>query len=397
MKIIIITLDTTGKDKPLLVDTNFLKSEDRSSTKITKIEYIKNIIRDLRVSEIVLSDFIIKESDILITVLEQLSFNEQIMLENLINQLKSKKMEANSIREKKLLVIHNLMNFTNVETIDNFIKNTLLKSLTFDLRKGKQAMSNFRGGEGNIDDRNKFVYVQKTENVDKLNIFHIFVGNDYIPEIREKYNEPAIRFIRKAIRVSSAKRIDLIEDFKNFIIRNLQKYLSGSGFQNDSLKIKKQGNIPEAIILNKKYINAINLNRLFVDSKEINNFLSIIEPKYSAKIYKEKSGNKYFIKIIFEIHGKIGEINSTIAVVKDQHVITIDGKINDNKNINSEIVKGNLKYSDFNFQIAIKKYIVLKQNESVLIKIYNDQRIMTKNEKLGIYGIKYPIKLIKMA
>ena len=78
-----------------------------------------------------------EQSDILIAVLEQLSFAEQEMLKNLVSQLNSKKMEANSIREKKLLVIHNLMNFTNIETIENYIKNTLLKSLTFDLRKGK--------------------------------------------------------------------------------------------------------------------------------------------------------------------------------------------------------------------------------------------------------------------
>ena len=174
----IITLDTAGKDNPLLDSSNYIKNSHSSSTlkDKSKTEYIKNIARDQRVSEIVLSDFIIKESDVLITVLEQLSFAEQDMLKNLINQLKSKKMEANSIREKKLLVIHNLMNFTNVKTIDNFIKNTLLKSLTFDLRKGKQPMTNFK--EGNIDDRDKCVYVQKTENMDKLQIIHIIVGND---------------------------------------------------------------------------------------------------------------------------------------------------------------------------------------------------------------------------
>ena len=310
-------------------------------------------------------------------------------------------MEANSIREKKLLVIHNLMNFTNIETIDNFIQNTLLKSLTFDLRKGRQSMTYFK--EGNIDDRDKFIYVQKTENVDKLKIFHIIVGNDFVPEVREKYNEPAIRFIRKAIRIGSARKTDLIEDFKNFIIQNSQKYLSGSGFQNESLEIKKRGNIPEAIILNKKYENAINLKSFFTDSKGINNFLSTIEPKYSTKIYKEKNGEKYFIKVIFEIYGKIEKenINSAISVVRNQHVITIDGKIFDNKNIKNEIVQGNLKYSEFYFQIIIDKYILLNEKENKtqysIAKIYNEQNEISKNEKLGIYVIKYPIKFIKMS
>ena len=399
----IITLDTAGKDNPLLDSSNFIKMSDSNSNikDKSKTERIKNIARDQRVSEIVLSDFIIKESDVLITVLEQLSFAEQDMLKNLINQLKSKKTEANSIKEKKLLVIHNLMNFTNIETINNFIENTLLKSLTFDLRKGKQSMTNFK--EHNIDDREKYVYVQKTENIDKLKIFHIIVGNDFVPEVKKKYNEPAIRFIRKAIKIGSARKTDLIEDFKNFIIQNSQKYLSGSGFQNESLEIKKKGNIPEAIILNKKYENAINLKSFFTDSKGINNFLSTIEPKYSTKIYKEKNGEKYFIKVIFEIYGKIEKeaINSTISVVSNQHVITIEGKINDNKNIKKEIVQGNLKYSEFYFQIIIDKYILLNEKENKtqysIAKIYNEQKEVSKIEKLGIYILKYPIKFIKMS
>ena len=47
----------------------------------------------------------------------------------------------------------------------------------------------------------------------------------------------------------------MIEDFKNFIITNLLKYLSGCGFQKDSLKIdkEKEGEMPKAIILNKNY------------------------------------------------------------------------------------------------------------------------------------------------
>ena len=120
----VITLDTAGKDNPLLDSGNINSSNSEKAHN----EKIKSIARDQRVSEIVLSDFIIQESDVLITVLEQLSFAEQEMLKNLINQLKSKKVENNTVRPKKLLVIHNLMNFTDVETINNFVKNTLLNN-----------------------------------------------------------------------------------------------------------------------------------------------------------------------------------------------------------------------------------------------------------------------------
>jgi len=63
--------------------------------------------------------------------LEQLSFAEQDMLKNLINQLKQKKLTG--IIQRKLFVIHNLMNITNVDDIKKFIDEVLKKSLTFSL------------------------------------------------------------------------------------------------------------------------------------------------------------------------------------------------------------------------------------------------------------------------
>ena len=248
-----------------------------------KNEEIKNIARDQRVSEIVLSDYIIQESDVLITVIEQLSFAEQEMLKNLINQLKSKRVDANSVHAKKLLVIHNLMNFRDINTINNFIETTLLNSLTFDLRNGKQPMTIFP--ENIIDDTNKYIYVQKTGELDKLQIIHIIIGNEYIPEIKKQYNEPAIRYIRKAIKVATLRQIDLIENFKNFIIKNSQKYINGNGFNDKSLiieyKKENEGNdkIPEAIKC--KENNDFKLKSVFVDSRGFNNFLSTIESKTS--------------------------------------------------------------------------------------------------------------------
>ena len=196
------------------------KTDNFTTTKI------KEIARDQRVSEIVLSDFIIQESDVFLTVLEQLSFAEQDMLKNLINQLKSKKTD-NPVNPRTLLVIHNLMNLTNVDSIKNFINKILLNSLTFDLRNKEQPMAIFKD-EQNNDDRDKKYYVQKTDEADKLHIFHIVIGNDKSPEVRKQYNEPAIRFIRKMIMTATSKRFDLINAFINFLIKNSKKYLNGN-------------------------------------------------------------------------------------------------------------------------------------------------------------------------
>lgn len=148
---IFITLDTAGKDNPLLQQV--IPEKDKK-----KNEIIKDIARDQKITEIVLADFIIEKSDILITVLEQLSYSEQEMLRNLINQLKTSKREVN-INNRKLIVIHNLMYIKTVEGIEKYIKDILYKSLTFTIATKKQ-MTNFL--KDKINDTNKYIYIQKT-------------------------------------------------------------------------------------------------------------------------------------------------------------------------------------------------------------------------------------------
>jgi hypothetical protein len=303
------------------------------------------------------------------------------------------------------------MNFRNKDDINNFIKNTLLKSLTFDLRNNEQPMSDFKNEEENVDDRDKYVYVQKTEESDKLDIFHIIIGNDYIPEIKEYYNEPAIRFIRKVIRTSTSKMFDLIEEFKKFIIDNSKTYLNGVGLDEESLTIKRKGSnnhgIPEAIIL--KEPKELNLKGVVVDSKGMHNFFAAIEPNYSSYIFKEKNGKDYYLLIIFEMFGKIvGEdkgININISIVDYQHVISIDGKVQDINNINDNTseVKGNLKYSEFYFQIIIDVFFDIKEKkhnieagEYNLAEIMKDKKTIISDIDSGVYKIKFPIKFIKM-
>ena len=219
-----ITLDTAGKDSPLLQNDLFKDN-------------IKSFARDQVITEVVLSDFIIQESNILIAVLEQLSFEEQEMLKTLIERLKKK--EIKGIQKRRLIVIHNLMNITSVKDIKNFIKNVLLKSLTFKLEP--QSM---RGNE-NYDDSKKKVYIQNVDNENennnqnKLEIVHLIFGNKDIDEINEEYNEPALRYIRDYISINSTRKFDIVKSFKDFIYKNSSKYLTGDEFKEDSIIIEK--------------------------------------------------------------------------------------------------------------------------------------------------------------
>ena len=106
-----VTLDTAGRDNPLLQNAFYQEND------------IRSIIKDQKVCEILLSDFIIKESNVLIAVVEQLSFAEQDMLTTLINRLKLKEVN-NNIDKRKLIVIHNLQTFEKIYDVFGIMYHT---------------------------------------------------------------------------------------------------------------------------------------------------------------------------------------------------------------------------------------------------------------------------------
>ena len=324
------------------------------------------------------------------------------MLKNLLNQLKSKKAINNTVNKKKLIVIHNLMNLTDINSINNFIESTLLKSFTFKLSKRQIQIIR---KENTVDDTTKHFYIQKTKDIDNLEIFHLIFGNDLKEEIRKEFNEPAIRFIRDAIEQATQKKFDLIEDFKNFIIQNSQKYISGPSLNQEQIIIKKENDVEQAIVSKDKNIK-INLKNVHFNSEGIADFFSIIEPSYSSRIIKDKKEDKYFLEIIFELAGKLKEeIKINCDVQKMKYIISIEGNIIAPKDIKSENIIGNLKFEQFFFQITIdkffyknvendKKYRYIISNIEDKISAREDENFK-KDEKNGIYHIILPITIVE--
>ena len=402
---VFVTLDTAGKDNPLLQNAYYQNNED-----------VKKIAKDQKISEILLSDFIIQESNILIAVLEQLSFAEQEMLRTLIERLKQK--ERKEIEKRELIIIHNLMNISTVKEIKQFIDNTLLKSLTFSLEP--QSM----GKHEKFDDSKSYFYVQNEEsqnnnenneddNQDNLEIIHLVVGDDLSSEVKESFNEPAFRFIRDKITIDTTRKFDIIESFKNFIIKNSKKFMANNKeFSEDTLYIgreekrkvyidKEKKNTIDKIIIPIKYkekenIEEFNLKSVYIDSNGIHNFINSIETRYSSRIIKNM--DKDYLEIIFEMFGKIKEIKNEIDYDNDnnQIIITIKGEIEEIIKINNEKVYGNLKYSQFEFQVKIEQFISNKnindENKYFEIEIKNEP-VKEEDLECGIYTYLFPIKL----
>ena len=389
-----VTLDTAGKDNPLLQNA-FFQEQD-----------IRSIIKDQKVCEILLSDFIIKESNVLIAVIEQLSFAEQEMLISLINRLRLKEAESN-IDKKKLIVIHNLMNINEVKDIQKFIDETLLKSMTFQLEP--------RNVKDHVNKKYDLtVYDQLIENNNNnLDIVHIVIGNNNEKEIQHKINEPAFKYIRDYIKISKLKKFDILKSFQGFMMENYKKYINANLFEDNPLeigepeevkvytdKVKTKEKIADKIIQtiklkDKNKIKEFSFKNFFLDSSGV--YYSM-DPLYSSQMIKKE--NKDYLEIAFEMHGILKDIKTDVNYDDniDKILIEIGGKI---VQFEPDIFKGqekkektlgNLKYTEFNFQVVIDKY---KEDKGEKFEIEIEKKDPLKNGDIdsGIYYFLFPITI----
>ena len=365
----IFALDTTGIDKPL-IQTKFYNNKDEKT-------FLK-MVKDQKLTEYIIQDFIINEAIIPIVVLGQLTFTGQMFLLNFIKKIEKKNNGNKHLMKNQLIVIHNLLNITKIESIQKYIDNTLLKSATFILRKEKYM--------NNESYDNKGYFYEQNNNYVK--IFHFVIGNDSINEIKKEYNEPAINKIRNIIKFSYQKKYDFINSFKDLIINNSRKYFYTEGFQQDSLYID---DTKENLYLNLKR-DYKNIGLKEINTKGIYKDLSKDKSNYS--VYFIKKENKYYIEIEFEMHGKINNLKSKIINEEEtlQYLIIISGNTEDCNNINKDICKGNLKYKNFLFYAYIdKKFKYKKRN--CFIKIIEDNYEKIENTIYGVYRLIYPLEL----
>lgn len=394
-----VTLDTAGRENPLLQNA-FYKDHD-----------IKTVIQDQKVCEILLSDFIIKESNVLILVVEQLSFAEQEMILTLINRLRLKEI-GNDIEKRQLIIIHNLMNISKNEDIQKFIDKTLLRSMTFNLELHEVE-------DPDSKDYNLKVYDQIIENNDenKLDIVHIVIGNDAVDEIRKKYNEPAFKYIRDYIKIGDLKKFDILEAFKEFLKNNCKKFINTNLFERNPLIIGDEKKVKVYTDKNKtkekivdKIIKPIKLGNNNIEDICFKNFYfdgemyRNTEPLYSSKMIQEDG--KYYLEITFEMYGKITELKSDVTYYdnidnNDNIIFEIRGKSeefeldflkNQEKYEKFGKPQGNLNYTEFDFQVAIDKRKTIKDKKYYIV-IEDIKPKQKLDENSGVHSLLFPINL----
>ena len=312
------------------------KKENKSKNQSkSKENYFEKRSREKLITELFLQNYIICNSDVLIIVVGILTYSEQILLNKIKNEMKRAKIN------KTLYIIHNLMTYTSVKQVEDYINFFLLRSATFTLEKQENINTKLNSGTGlcyyekNIDDNQK--------------IFHLIYANEN-SDAGEYYNNFTLNFIEDSYKtITNIKPFDVIDtvrkQFKNVSLEYFEKLEGEVIFDKsitDKIKIKK----PEKLVLKRCLINELGISNL-----KANGF----EPTYNYYI----KDNKIILRV--EAPGNC-DISSLLDYTGEFTYISIEGEKRKDKE--PEKLEDNLinkrEIGKFSFKIPIeaKKYII---------------------------------------
>jgi hypothetical protein len=215
-----VCLDSQGSEVPI-IDEKLSAEDIFNLSEEERLKKVKDLSKDKKFTEIFIQDFIINKSNILILVVDQLTFSEQ----KLINRLKNENFD-------KLFVIHNLQFFGNKKIIEEYIENIIKKSIFSNLEKAyiKNLDQNSNENDSNLNEKayyykeKEFGSIDNNENPTQP-VIHLFMAKEG-SDAGKFFNDKTIDFIRSQILSQiKTKTFDVLEEIKEFLSFNSLTYM----------------------------------------------------------------------------------------------------------------------------------------------------------------------------
>ena len=331
----IALLDSAGLETPVLILNGEIDKEKKS-------EIFKEKSREKLITELFLQNYIVNNSDILIVVVDSLSFSEQKLLMKV-----KKEMERMDRTKRKipLYIIHNLKTFISKEQIDDYIKNTLLKSATFTLEKGHNTSTKLN--------KNSEVYNYYEISQDKdQKIIHLIYANEGSPA-GKIYNQYALDFIENSYQdIPGLQPFDVIETIKERYIK-VSKDIKEKTEKEEKLTMDSFDNsVPNLIKL--KGDNEIILKKCLIDELGFSNFKANgFEPKYNIFckddkiIVRVEAPGNCTIQSKIEYQGEYNIIKLTGEKIKDKEPENLEKNIFNIRELGKYVLEIPLKIGEY--------------------------------------------------
>ena len=326
----IIMLDSEGFETPVFKNIN--KKEEKNYNKIELLEEskenkinkemldnkeFKDNLTDKIATELYLQNFIIMESDILLIVVGELIYSEQL----LINKIKEESKKQN---KKRIYIIHNLKEFITVNQVENYIKNIILKICKSNEKENNELVNEIydinkenEHDESNLNEKS-FIEIINYDKYRTLEVYDLIIANED-SEVGKIYNESTYKFIEQEYNLmSEPKKFDIFEQIKkNFkrlsdiILREDIKY--AQFYENEKI-IKDK-------LIKLEYDKDLIFKKIYKDELGFVLFKSdVFEPKYN---YFKPDENTLEIRL--EIPGN-SNCEVYHRIINDETIITVKGK-----------------------------------------------------------------------
>ena len=208
----IVLLDSTGLETPVL---NLGNQNNVADDKVNELFREKS--REKLITELFLQNYIINNSDVLIAVVGILTYSEQKLLMKIKKEIERAKINT------PLFVIHNLITYTSIQQVQDYINDFLLKSATFSLEEGHKVSTQTKTSAG--------IYYYESNKDQK--IFHLIFANEG-SDAGKYYNQYTLDFFEKNYQnVTHLKCFDVIETIKERYT-NLSKDIIEKADEKDS-------------------------------------------------------------------------------------------------------------------------------------------------------------------
>ena len=333
-----ILLDSAGLENPILIDEK--ENEEENDQEIDnnykkEIDKFRLKARDILITESFLQSFIISVSDLLLIVIDKLSFSEQKLINKIKGELKSNK------KKKQVFIIHNLKTYRTKEQIESYINDILNKSATFKLRKGENITSNTKKIKHGV-------YFTELNSDNDISIYHLLFAADG-SEAGNYYNDYTIDFIEEKYNNDlRKKKFDVIEEVKSKFAEYSPRYLEDKIEPND-FNNNEESLSEKLIKINGK--KDFILKKCQIDEIGFQTFKKTgFEPRYNYF----KNGNS--LEIRAELPGNVKPVVNKPNYLDENTIISIYGEKYKDKV--PEKLESNLynsrEFGNFNLEIPLK-------------------------------------------
>ena len=338
-------LDSAGLQTPLLRDDENLNNDEDNNNNINKSLY-----KDKTQTENFIQNLIIYLSDMLLIVVGKLTFNEQ----QLINKIKKLFNEYNTKKDKKIYIIHNLVNFQEESQVEEHIKNTLFKSASFNLKYIKYFKT-YLDGDNSFNGRQ---YLVENDENNGLQTFHLIMAREGSPA-GNHYNKFTYKLLNEQFsNFHERKPLSIIDEVKNRFAEWSSDLLEKK-IKPENIDIVTGNNKEEKIIFKKTDENTEIIPKACIsDELGMNIYRSNgFEPSYFYYI----ENNEYLV-VVLEVPGDV-KIDSKYADSELYEVVVIGTK--EDWVTSKNPIYNNAKTGKFEIHIPYKNYIKIADEKPV--------------------------------